>query len=243
MFPAQMLDPNEMATPRTPDDLYAWVIRKCKELSASPEAKAYARSGATLPKKFYDELFPLATFVSREYSGRSDVVVQPSLANDNFDATIKFTGPNEGIIFVETTYAKDGYDESLRMEVLAKEGHVFLTGPISTSGRRGSAERVVTVAPEAARRSEQFAKYLDLIQARLEAKSKGQYGPHHVLLVAVDDYLPLAQDYDWPLVDQRARSWMANLALDFGRVVFVGIAGRLLLSYSLPLLPEEANAL
>ena len=58
-----------------------------------------------------------------------------------------------------------------------------------------------------------------------------------------DDYLPLAQDYDWPLLDHRARTWIASLALDFGRVVFVGVAGRLFMSYSLPLLPEEANAL
>lgn len=101
----------------------------------------------------------------------------------------------------------------------------------------------MTVTPEAGRRSEQFAKYLDLIQARLEAKSQGRYGPHHILLVAVDDYLPLAQDYDWPVGDQRARTLMATVALDFGRVVFVGVAGRLFLSYSLPLLPEEANAL
>ena len=51
------------------------------------------------------------------------------------------------------------------------------------------------------------------------------------------------QDYDWPPLDQRAQSWMKSLALDFGRVVFVGVAGRLSLSYTLPLALSEANAL
>lgn len=232
--PYHPLDPTEMAQARTPDALYAWVMQKCKELSASPEVKAYARSGAKLPKKFYDEIFPLATFAVHEYGGRTDVLIQPNLRNDGFDATVKFDEPQARNLYVETTFAKDGYDESLSMEVLAKEGHVFLTGPVSKSGRRGAANRTVTVKPVAASRSEQLASYLDLIEARIAAKAKVRYGRDHVLLVAVDDYLPLAHDHDWPLLDERARSWIERFALDFGRVVFVGIAGRLVISYSLP---------
>ena len=243
MDPARVLNREQMETARTPDELYAWVRRKCKELSRSPEAKAYARSGKPLPKKLYDELFPLAIFVSREYRGRTDVRVQPHLGNDNFDATVTFSGQTEQALFIETTYAKDGYDESLRMEVLAKEGHVFLTGSVSKFGRRGAADRVVTVSPQAASRAEQLEEYLGLVHARLKAKANRRYGAHHVLLVAVDDYLPLAQDHDWPIVDQRARSWMADLALDFGRIVFVGVAERLLLSYSLPLTTGGVHAL
>lgn len=229
----------EMALPRSPEDLYAWVIRKCGELSVSPETKAFARSGAKLPKKFYDEIFPLAIFSRREYQGRTGVLVEPHLGNDNFDAKITIDGPSGMLAaFVEITYAKDGYDESLRMEVLAKEGSVCLTGPITKSGRRGSSDRIVTVTSEAASHSETLENYLQLIEARVRAKAMGRYGRNHILLVAVDDYLPLAQDYDWPLLDQRAQSWIKSLALDFGRVVFVGIAGRLSLSYTLPLIPE-----
>jgi hypothetical protein len=238
----RILDPTDMAQARTPDDLHAWVLRKCKELSASPEVKTYARSGAKLPKKFYDEIFPLATFAIREYGGRTDVLIKPNLSSDGFDAEVMFEEPQARTLYVETTFAKDGYDESLRMEVLEKDGHVFLTGPVFKSGRRGAPDRTVTVAPEAACRSEQLASYLNLIEARVEAKAKARYGKDHVLLVAVDDYLPLAQDYDWPRVDERAREWIQRFNLDFGRVVFVGVAGRLALSYSLPLDRAEESA-
>ena len=241
---ASILCAVDMALPRTPDDFHAWVLQKCKELNSSREAKAFARSGAILPKKFYDELFPLALFVRREYQGRTDVSIEPHLGNDNYDATITIHESfGAHTIFVEITCAKDGYDESLRMEVLAREGGVSLTGPITKSGRRGSPDRFVKVTPEAASHLETLERYLRLVEATIEAKSKARYGRSHVLLVAVDDFLPLAQDYDWPLFNERARSWMRSVRLDFGQVVFVGIAGRLLLSYPLPLAATEANAL
>ena len=244
MEPSSILHAADMAQARSPENLHAWVIRKCGELSASPEAKAFSRSGATLSKKFHDEIFPLAVFATREYRGRTGVLVQPNLDNDNFDAKVTIDGsPGPQTVFVEITYAKDGHDESLRMEVLAREGSVVLTGPITKSGRRGAPNRTVTVTPEAASHTETLENYLQLIEARVQAKTKRRYGTDYILLVAVDDYLPLIQDSDWELLAERAQSWMKNLTLDFGRVVFVGVAGRLFLSYLLPSAVRETNAL
>ena len=235
MDPSKILTEADMCQPRSPEAFYAWVISKCRELSSSPEAKAFARSGARLPKKLDDELFPLALFVHREFPGASEVTIEPHLGNDNYDAKIT-THDSRGArtTFVETTCAKDGYDESLRMEVLAKEGGVSLTGPITKSERRGSPDRIVMAAYEAASHSETLESYLQLVESRVKAKSKVHYGTNHLLLVAVDDYLPLVQDYDWPILDERARAWIASCQLDFGRLVFVGVAGRLWLSYALP---------
>ncbi len=222
-----------MERARSPEDLRAWVLRKSRELAASPESKTFARSGATLPKKFHDEIYPLSVFALREYGGQANVLVQPNLGNDNFDAKVTVTkASGTQTAFIEITYAKNGYDESLRMEVLAKEGGVVLTGPITKSGRRGSPNRTVTVTPEAASHTKTLEDYLKLVEARVQAKARGRYGRNHILLVAVDDYRPLVQDSDWPLVDERARSLISTLSLDFGRVVYVGVAGRLLLSYT-----------
>lgn len=244
MDPSKILAEVDMFQPRSPNAFYTWVISKCRELSSSPEAKAFARSGARLPKKLYDELFPLALFVHREFTNASVVTIEPHLGNDNYDA--KITTQNArgaSTTFVETTYAKDGYDESLRMEVLAKEGGVSLTGPITKSGRRGSPDRIVTVECEAAEHSETLESYLQLVESRVKAKAKVHYGANHLLLVAVDDYLPLVQDYDWPTLDNRARAWLACYQLDFARLVFVGVAGRLWLSYALPHATARVDAL
>lgn len=131
-----ILDASDMSAARQVADFVAWVKRKAEELSARPEAKSFARSGAQLPKKFYDELYPLALFVEHEFTAAPNAVVTPNLGNDNFDATV-FFGDSIDTLYIEITRAKDGYDESLRDEVLTREGSVCVTGPIQkVEGRR-----------------------------------------------------------------------------------------------------------
>ena len=125
-----ILHASDMTVP-TPNSLVRrlGLNKRAEELGASLEAKTYARSGASLPKKFYDEIYPLALFVKHELAGTPDATVTPNLNNDNFDATI-FFGISSRTLYVEVTCAKDGYDESRRIEVLTRAGSVNLTGPI-----------------------------------------------------------------------------------------------------------------
>lgn len=244
MQPSPILDAADMIRARSPEDLRAWVIQKCKELGQSPEARALSQSGATLAKKFHDEIFPLSVYAEREYQGQERVLVEPNLGNDNFDAKVTvFRGAQAQTTFIEITCAKDGYDESLRMEVLVKEGGVFMTGPITKSGRRGAPNRLVKVTPEVASHTESLERYIQRIEKTVERKSRTKYGPQHTLLVAVDDYLALVQDSDWPLLAERAQSWLRRLQLDFGRVVFLGNSGGLFLPYNLPLPAIGDNSL
>jgi hypothetical protein len=240
----EILDAADIAQARTPSEFLAWVERKCRELSASEEAKRYARSGSTLPKKFYDEVLPLSRFVAVEYSASADVLIEPNLGNDNFDAKVTLSAESLGHAqFIETTYAKDGYDLSLRMEVLVREGGVSMTGPVTARGRKGRSDRVVTVESEAADHLETVQRYLSLVEQRIRDKADISYGRDHILLVAVDDYLALIQDSDWPALENMVRSLALTLNLDFGRLVFVGMAGRLFQSYDLPLTVHGKSAL
>ncbi len=131
----------------------------------------------------------MAIFADREFGGRDDVLVQPNLGNDNFDARIT-VGEGSRTILVEITYAKDGYDESRRMEV--REGSVSLTGPVSSSGRKGSPNRKVHVESEARSHLVALEEYLAMVRERLEDKARSRYGKDHVLVVAVDHDLYLS---------------------------------------------------
>jgi hypothetical protein len=113
-----ILHASDMTIPRRVAEFISWVKQKTEDFGASLEAKTYARSGAPLPKKFYDEIYPLALFVRHELLDTPDATVTPNLNNDNFDATISFSGSG-GVLYVEITCAKDGYDESRRMEILS----------------------------------------------------------------------------------------------------------------------------
>ena len=121
-MPTYELEQGDMSRRRTPSELHQWVEDRCEELASSPEAKAYARQGSKLVKKLFDEIRPLALFAFKAFGNASGTWVIPNLNNDNFDGTVEFADGRQ--LFVEITYAKDGHDDSLRMEVLAKEGHV-----------------------------------------------------------------------------------------------------------------------
>lgn len=230
---AAVLDATEMEKARTPAEFVAWVEQKRCELNAITKSKAIDISGDPLVKKFYDEVFPLSRFSTHEYVGRNDVLIRYKLGNDNFDAHVTLgSGLAQRNVFLELTYAKDGRDLSLRLEVLANKGGVFLTGPVTvTGGRKGSPNRRVSVEPVAADHIEIIKNYFTLIGERLRAKSGVSYGDDHVLLVAVDDYYALSKDSDWPKLKAFADSLLPTLRLDFPRVVFVGTAGRLFLSW------------
>ncbi len=234
MAAPEILDAVDMTTPRTPAHFVAWATRKAEELGATPAAKEYARSGASLPKKFYDEIYPLAMFVGRELNEVSDALVQPNLSNDNFDASIVFQGQHRKL-FIEITRAKDGYDESLRDEVLAREGHVSVTGPITkVSGRKGASNREVEVQSGMVLLDEVFAKHLALVREVVMAKARRQYGRDFILLVVVDDYLPFRRESDQSKLHELVEGTLLSPDLDFARLVILGISGKLLLSYRLP---------
>lgn len=242
MVPSQILDPSDMQLPRSPCELLAWVMKKCGEFAATQEGKEFARSGAILPKKFFEEVYPLALFSTKEFDGRIDVFVHPNLDNDNFDGRIVIgSPPHAKTLLVEVTYAKDGYDESLRSEVLSREGGVSMIGPVTVSGRRGSANRRVHVQCEAVDHSTLVGQQLALVEQRIRAKSTSQYGESHVLVVAVDDYLALPEPDDVAKLREFAGALLQSLRLDFPRVVFVGMAGRLFLSCNVSL-RHDANA-
>ena len=112
------------------------------------------------------------------------------------------------------------------MEVLAKEGHVFMTGTVTVRGRRGSPQRIVHVEPAAENHAVSVQNYLSLVESRVAAKSNVVYGPSHTLLVAIDDYHPMIEEDDWSQLAKNAEAWLARYPLDFARVAFVGVSGR-----------------
>jgi len=234
MDASTILDASEMSAARSVPDFVAWVKRKAEELGASPEAKIFARSGAQLPKKFYDELLPLALFVEHEFTTVPNAVVAPNLGNDNFDATVSF-GDGTDILYIEITRAKNGHDESMRDEVLTREGSVCLTGPIlKVEGRRGAPDRIVEVDDEAISHELLLRKNLSLVEAAVQAKTNRVYGNRHLLLLVVDDYLPFRMESDHRAIHSLITSSLLSFDLDFMRLVVLGISGKLILSYQLP---------
>ncbi len=224
-----LLTQSDIEQSRTPAELLKWVNAKCEELGMTPETKKFARSGARLPKKFYDEVRPLAMFASHAFCNRPDILVKPNLNNDNFDGVI--TSPDNSQLFVEITCAKDGYMDALRMEVLTQEGHVNALAPITVVGTRYSPNRHIEIPDEAVNHKSTVTEHLGHVEKCLRSKANVSYGSKHVLVIVVDDYISFRDARDVQTLDNLVTSQLSRLRLDFGRLVLLGASGKLILSY------------
>lgn len=221
--PASILNAVDMEQSRMPSELCDWVDAKAAEFSATPEAKEYVRSGARLPKKLWEEIRPLALFARCRY-GDNGVRCTPSLSNDNYDGKIDFSEPEVTPVYIEITYAKDGYDERLRLKVLSETGSVNPHGKITVSGTKNSGQTVY-VENEIVDHTEDMDAALRLVTERLRGKSNKDYGKNHILVVVVDDYLPFKADEDKSNLMTRIRDELSNLRVNVGAVYVLGSSG------------------
>ena len=218
-----ILQRDDMEVPRKPRELCDWINSKASELSQTSERKAYARSGAILPKKFWEEIRPLGLFALSRY-GADVVTCIPNLSNDNYDGTIEFSDSSILPIYVEITYAKDGHDERLRLNVLTSKGSVNALGKITVSGTKASGQSI-EVKDEVIEHTEVRNAALALLKNRLIGKSNKQYGQNHVLVVVVDDYLAFRTEEDKEVLLRHAQAIIPVMKLDFTAVYLLGSSG------------------
>ncbi len=214
----------DMEVPRSPRELCDWVDSRASELSKTRKGKAYARSGAILPKKLWEEVRPLGLFALCRY-GAEGVRCTPNLSNDNYDGKIEFLDAPVPPVYVEFTYAKDGHDERLRLKVLSSEGSVNAAGKITVSGTKASGQSIKVENEEVDHVDVRNAA-LALLKDRLAGKTNKHYGRNHVLVVVVDDYLPFRTEEDQEVLMKQVQSIVSDMKLDFGAVYLLGSSGK-----------------
>ncbi len=221
--PETILNRTDMKLSRTPRELCDWVDSKAVELSKTKEGKEYARSGALLPKKLWEEVRPLGLFALCRY-GDTGVRCTPNLTNDNYDGKIEFSDSAASPVYIEMTYAKNGQDERLRLKMLTKEGNVNALGKITVSGTKASGQ-TIKVENEAVDHTDVRRVALDLVKERLDGKCNKQYGKDHILVVIVDDYLPFRTDDDKEVLMRYTQAALSGLNLNVGAVYLLGSSG------------------
>ena len=221
--PETILNRTDMAKSRTPLELCNWVDEKAAELSKTKAGKVYARSGSILPKKLWEEIRPLGLFALCRY-GDEDVLCTPNLTNDNYDGKIELSNMSTSPVYVEITYAKDGYDERLRLTDLTEKGHVNAVGKITVSGTK-AAGQTIEIENEAVKHTDVRSRGLDLVKERLGVKSNKQYGENHILVVVVDDYLPFRTEEDKEVLMGYTQASLCGLSLNVGAMYFLGSSG------------------
>jgi hypothetical protein len=232
MSPSNILIEDEIKKWRTPEELARWVDEKISLFQTTKETRKYLRKGTGFAKKFLEEIIPFRFFVNNLYPGRTDIKCLPNLGNENYDAIIhNYSVTPISELKVEFTYAIDGYDRSLRLEVLHKDGIVSLTDKINKDTGTKNKGRKIEFESGASKDSEEVL--FDLIKKRAKGKCHGIYGNKHILVIIFsDDSLSFSDDKD-PDALNRLREFLnkeiVTLPLDFQRVYVSEFSGRVLL--------------
>ena len=103
-------------------------------------------------KKFMEEVWPLALFADAFYKGRREILFQPVLGWESYDALVLEVSSDKIAHHLQITQSFDGYQNHLRMLHLEEHGRAPVTGskfekdratgpcPRDLAGGRGASE-------------------------------------------------------------------------------------------------------
>jgi hypothetical protein len=193
-----VLSQQELETPRSAADMLAWVDEAHRRFNTK-ELKAQAREGKHFANELIHEARPMALFAHRHYGASPQVMITRVIGSQNYDGIVddKRASP-EPIRYLEATTTLKTYEDSLRMELLSKHGHVAAYGPVLAEGMAREHQAI-------------RADHLALVQEVVARKAKKKYEPNTALIVAVDDSVPFSQKEDVAALDKLARETLVPM--------------------------------
>ncbi len=128
-MPNEYVSKEDLEKERTPSELWDWLIQKVNQICATEEGRRAFRLQNDKEKhikKLVEEVRPLAIFGKHEFDDTDQVLLQPIIGNQNYDAVVTDlrTAPvSKG--YIEITQSHEGEDDYWRRCELLKEGYVF----------------------------------------------------------------------------------------------------------------------
>ena len=180
--------------------MLAWVDAAHARFNTK-ELKAQARAGKHFANELVLEARPMALFAYRYFGASPQVMITHVLGNQNYDGIVDDKRAHPDLVrYLEVTTTLKTYEDSLRMELLSKQGHVAAYGPVTAVGPRH--KRVSITAEGVAREHHAIrSDHLKLVREAVERKAKKNYQKNTVLVVAVDDSVPFSQKEDVAALD------------------------------------------
>lgn len=187
--PHLIIEPDELQLDRTAKELEDWLNSKFEEFGKSDAGKSYIRGRKGLAKILTEEVYALSILLNYKFPGRNDIKAHVVIGDQPFDAVITdYSTTTPDIQLVEIVQAIDGYEDSLRMEVLDAEGSVSVTGPVTASGTKRQGRKIV-VKSEAKAGADSRNETFSLITSAALKKLEKSYNPDTWLVIAFEDNL------------------------------------------------------
>ena len=78
----------EIEKERTPTELWDWLIQKVEQICSTKEGLEDFRLQKGLLKQLVEEIAPLAIFSKHKFGDTDQVLFQPVIGNQNYDAVV-----------------------------------------------------------------------------------------------------------------------------------------------------------
>ncbi len=214
---SKILDPNDMTRERSPRKLLEWKDNIYTKIAEDAELRKEARVSSGLIKKLHEEIRPLSILADKLYRDREDIKVKPIFDNDNYDAIITDHSKTPAVTWkVEFTYAIDGLDHHLRMEILNEEGLVPVFGDICRSKGKSTVSHGVKELDEI------LEINFNLILNAAKGKTNKVYGQKHLLGIFFDDYVGFDSEEAQSKLKRFFEDRILRIRLDFKKIYLIG---------------------
>ena len=207
----------DMEKPRTPQQLQEWVEWVLEKMNL-PQYKEYCLLRVGLSQQFFQEIYPLNFLIQELFANRKDVVFQPKIGNQPYDATLEIS--EEKNRFIEVTFYHDGSQDNLDMKYLVQNRRVTL-GETKRNDQGELENRMIFRLA-----SERRDHTLNFIKEALIRKSGRGYGSNYILIIAFDDHISFRDEKNRRILSDFAERELDCSASEFEAVYLVGMSGK-----------------
>ncbi|MFC1985628.1 hypothetical protein ACFLWC_01375 [Chloroflexota bacterium] len=190
-----------------------------------------------LLKQLVEEVVPLAIFGRHKFDDTDQVLLQPIIGNQNYDAVVtdlRTKPASKG--YIEITQSHEGENDYWRRLKLLKNGSVFRYATVIKVGK--GKNRTVSITPEATPVEERVKNELNRILNAAKRKTGKDYPVNAALIISFDDTPPFerALKVMGTTIDIFVKKEILNLDLRFSQLYLVGAAKELFREYPIKLL-------
>jgi hypothetical protein len=222
----EVISKKELTENRTPSELWNWLIQKVKQICSTGEGRQDFRLQKGLIKQLVEEVGPLAIFGMRKYPDNNQILLQPVIGNQPYDAVVTDlrTKPASQT-YIEITQSHEGDNDYWRRCELLKKGYVSSHAPVIKTGTKKNL--VVSIPPEAISVGKRVENELERILAAAKRKEHKDYPANTSLIIFFDDLPPFQEVIDDKKLDSFVNKDIMNLDLKFSALYLVG-SGRVI---------------
>lgn len=229
----EIISIEELTKKRTPLELLSWVKQKMEQIESTDEGEGVLRLHEGLAKQLMEEVYPLAIFGRRKFGNTQQVLLQPIIGNQSYDALVTdLRNKPPSLSYVEITQAHEGESDYLRRLVLQQQGIAFGPSPPIKKGTKKKGLQVSTPV-----KAVNFSIVARDEQQRIidaaKRKAGKDYPTNTSLVIMFNDDFPFRQHVNDSNLATFVKEHILNLDLRFSTLYLIGWREEVFLEFSL----------